>query len=154
MSQGAGSKKVLIVEDDRDAAEALRLVLEDEGYTVIQAADADQGLIRAREEMPDVILLDIMMPSGTEGFHFVWELRRGPEEWSRRIPILVLSAIHGKTRLRFHPDQQDPVYGPGEYLPVQGFLDKPSSSAELIARVRQALEEAAVLSGNQAGTDR
>ena len=141
MGELAGTK-VLIVEDDPDAAEALEIVLVDEGGEVIRAADAQAGLEKARSEKPDVILLDIMMPSGTEGFHFVWNLRKDADERVRQTPIIVLTAIHGTTRLRFYPDQSDTVYEPGEFLPVQGFLDKPASSDQLKAKIGEVLSQA------------
>jgi two-component system alkaline phosphatase synthesis response regulator PhoP len=141
MGELAG-KKVLVVEDDPDAAETLQIVLEDEGCTVVRAADAQQGLAKAKSERPDVILLDIMMPSGTEGFHFVWDLRKDPDEQVRDTPIIVLTAIHGTTRLRFYPDQTDTEYGAGEFLPVQAFLDKPASSEQLKAKISEVLAQA------------
>ena len=135
-------KKVLVVEDDPDAAETLQIVLEDEGCAVVRAADAQEGLAKAKSEKPDVILLDIMMPSGTEGFHFVWNLRKDSDEQVRDTPIIVLTAIHGTTRLRFYPDQTDTEYGAGEFLPVQGFLDKPASSEQLKAKISEVLAQA------------
>jgi CheY-like chemotaxis protein len=141
MGELAG-KKVLVVEDDPDAAETLQIVLEDEGCAVVRAADAQDGLAKAKSERPDVILLDIMMPSGTEGFHFVWNLRKDSDEQVRDIPVIVLTAIHGTTRLRFYPDQTDTEYGTGEFLPVQGFLDKPASSEQLKAKIAEVLAQA------------
>jgi CheY-like chemotaxis protein len=135
-------KKVLVVEDDPDAAETLQIVLEDEGCKVLRALDAQDGLDKAKAEKPDVILLDIMMPSGTEGFHFVWSLRKDPDKQTAAIPIIVLTAIHGTTRFRFYPDQSDTVYGPGEFLPVQAFLDKPAASDQLKAKILEVLSQA------------
>ncbi len=132
---------ILIVEDDHDAVDAMQLVLEDEGYRIVSAPNADAGLDKVRSEKPDLILLDVMMPAGTEGFHFVWTLRRDLDPDCRDIPIVILTAIHQTTRLKLHPDQSDGVYGPYEYLPVQGFLDKPASSEELISEVKRALEQ-------------
>lgn len=130
---------VLVVEDDLDAAAALRIVLEGDGYRVLHACSAEEGLQAAREQRPDLILLDVMMPSGTEGFHLVWELRRDPDPRWRELPIIVLSAIHRTMRVRLHPDQGNGVYQPGEFLPVQGFLDKPVSFARLLDTIRGAL---------------
>ncbi len=141
VSEVAG-KKVLVVEDDPDAADTLQILLEDEGYSVSRAASPQEGLEKARAEKPDVVLLDIMMPSGTEGFHFVWELRKDPDEHCRGIPIVVLTAIHDKMWVRFYPDKSDPVYGPQEYLPVQGFLDKPASSEQILRKIEEVLAEA------------
>ncbi len=132
-------RKVLIVEDDPDTAEALRIILQDEGCSVLHAAEANDGLGKAKSEHPDIILLDIMMPSGTEGFHFVWTLRKDEDKKVREIPIIVLTAIHDTTKFRFYPDQSDPVYGPGEFLPVQGFLDKPTSPEQLKAKITEVL---------------
>lgn len=140
----AAKAKVLVVEDDPDAAETVQIVLEDEGFEVIRAASKEEGLLKARSEKPDVVLLDIMMPEGTEGFHFVWDLRKDPDPQCRSIPIIALSAIHDKTWVKFYPDKEDPVYQSGEYLPVQCFLDKPASSEQILAAIRKVLVGGAV----------
>jgi CheY-like chemotaxis protein len=111
---------VLVVEDDFDAADAARTILESEGYQVAIADSPAKAWEALRAARPDVILLDVMMPSGTEGFHFVWELRGADDEKLRDIPIIILSAIHESTPLRFYPSEGDETYAPGEYLPVQG----------------------------------
>jgi len=64
--------------------------------------------------------------------------QRGPAPLNA-VPIVVLTAIHSTTRLRFYPEESDGTYGPGEFLPVQGFLDKPSEPAALLGKVRQVL---------------
>jgi two-component system alkaline phosphatase synthesis response regulator PhoP len=131
--------KILIVEDDPDYQETLKLVLESEGYAVVTAGSAKEGLQKVRAENPNAILLDVMMPEGTEGFHFVWDLRKDENPALRDIPILILSAIHESTPFKFYPEQSDGVYGPGEYLPVQGFLDKPVAPDKLISEVKRLL---------------
>ena len=145
----AAKKKVLIVEDDPDAAETAAIVLEDKGYSVSRAASAAEGLELVRAERPDVVLLDIMMPEGTEGFHFVWSLRQDEDEALRKVPIVVLTAIHDKTWVKFYPDKEDPQYEQGEFLPVQGFLDKPASSDQLISKIEDVLAEAAAPTGGK-----
>ena len=102
--------KILVVDDDHDLVTTLRLILEEAGYRVISAPDAEQGMARAEGERPDLILLDIMMPNATEGFHFVWKLRRREEPYFQTVPIVVLSAIHETTDLRFYPDSGDGTY--------------------------------------------
>ena len=131
----ADSAKILVVDDDPDVVEATQLVLEAKGYQVVTAASAEEGLAQAAAERPDLILLDVMMPEGTEGFHFVWTLRRDEDPQLRDTPIIILSGIHDRTKLRFYPDQSDGTYGPYEYLPVQEFLDKPVAPAELVEAV-------------------
>lgn len=134
--------KILVVEDDRDIAEAVKLTLEKAGYQVINAYNLDEGLQKANAEKPNLIVLDIMMPTGTEGFQFVWKLRSPQTDESvRNVPIVVLSSLHSTTELRFYPDQYDASYGPGDFLPVQEFLDKPIDPAKLIEAVERVLKQ-------------
>ncbi len=131
--------KILVVDDDRDLVATLQLVLEEAGYRVVSAGDAEQAMARAESERPDLILLDIMMPNATEGFHFVWKLRRREEPYFQKVPVVVLSAIHGTTELRFYPDSGDGTYRAGEFLPVQDFVDKPVDPPRLLERISRVL---------------
>jgi CheY-like chemotaxis protein len=131
--------KILIVDDDRDLVETLKLVFTRQGYAVVAAYDAKQGTDAVVAERPDLIILDVMMPRGTEGFHFVWWLRQKPESYFRDVPIVMLTAIHEKTLLRFYPVSGDGTYRAGEYLPVQDFVDKPVDPMRLVERVERAL---------------
>ncbi len=131
--------KVLTVDDDRDLVEVLCLVLESGGYDVLAAFDGASGLAKVQAERPDLILLDVMMPTSTEGFHFVWKLRQLEGDYFRNVPVVMLTAIHERTDLRFYPESDDGTYRAGEFLPVQGFLDKPIEPAQLLQRVQSAL---------------
>lgn len=136
---GKTRARVLLVDDDRELVRVLTLVLEGAGYEIVAAFDAQQGLAAAASERPDLIVLDVMMPEGTEGFHVVWHLRKRPEPYFQTVPVIILSAIHGTTPLRFYPDSGDGTYQAGEYLPVQGFVDKPVEPAALLAEVQRLL---------------
>jgi CheY-like chemotaxis protein len=131
--------KILVVDDDRDLVDILTMVLEGGGYQVVSALDASQGLIQAEAERPDLIVLDVMMPEATEGFHVVWNLRRREEAYFLDVPIIILTAIHQSTPLRFYPDTGDGTYSAGEYLPVQGFVDKPVEPEALLKEVDRVL---------------
>ncbi len=135
----AEEAKILVVEDDPDIVESVRLVLESAGYQVESALTVPAAFEKVNEFRPDLILLDIMMPDGTEGFHFVWKLRNQHAEDVAHTPIIVLSAIHSTTSLRFYPDESDGTYEPGEFLPVQGFIDKPVEPHVLLEQIRKAL---------------
>ena len=135
----SGDAKILIVDDDKDLVVALRVALESKGYQVASAHDLASGLEAAAAGRPDCIVLDIMMPHSTEGFHFVWRLRQQDEEYFKDVPIIVLSAIHEKTELRFYPDSSDGTYQAGEFLPVQDFVDKPVDPALLLERIARVL---------------
>jgi CheY-like chemotaxis protein len=131
--------KVLLADDDRDLLEVLRLVLEGRQYHVVTEAEAARVEDVVERERPDVIVLDVMMPEATEGFHIVWRLRRRPEAYFQDVPIIILSAIHQKTPLRFYPDAGDGTYTAGEFLPVQGFVDKPVEPGRLLEEMQRVL---------------
>jgi len=132
--------KVLVVDDDPDIVAILSLVLETAGHQVVTANSAQQAFERLEEFVPDVILLDVMMPDGTEGFHFVWKLRNEYPEQLAQTPIIILSAIHETTKLRFYPEKTDGTYRSGEFLPVQGFIDKPADPQVLLKKIEQVLQ--------------
>jgi CheY-like chemotaxis protein len=136
---GGDGKKILLVEDDPDTLEAVVPVLKQHGYSVVSTPKAAEGLDSVKSERPDLVLLDVMMPAGTEGFHFVWALRKEKEEALRETPIIVLMAMHENSPLKLYGDEQDSTYSPREYLPVQGFLDKPIDLGRLLAELQRQL---------------
>ncbi len=127
--------KVLVVDDDPDTVEVIRMTLESAGYEVMSAANGRQGLERVISEKPDLIILDVMMDTITEGFQFSLTLRspdpNSPYAAYRHIPILMLTAIHATTPLRFAPDV--------DYLPVEEFVEKPISPERLLEKVGRLL---------------
>jgi len=129
--------KILIVEDDPDMVIALRMPLEANGYEVYVAASGQEGLQKVKEINPDLIILDVMMETTTAGFQLSLQLR-SPDPKSeyapyRNIPILILTAIHTTTSLRFGPDEA--------YLPVDDFVDKPIDPEVLLSKVRTLIEK-------------
>ena len=80
------NKKALVIEDDKNIAELLRLYLEKDGFEVSIASDGGQGLRLAGEVEPDVILLDIMLPV-MDGWQVCKEIRRNSQ-----VPIIMLTA--------------------------------------------------------------
>jgi CheY-like chemotaxis protein len=133
----ADTKKILVVDDDPDTVEVIRMTLESAGYEVISAANGEAGLKRVVEDQPDLIILDVMMDTTTAGFQFSLTLRSpdadSPYADYRDIPIMMLTAIHTTTPLRFGPDS--------DYLPVDDFVEKPISPEGLLAKVAKLLEK-------------
>jgi DNA-binding response OmpR family regulator len=129
------NEKILIIDDDDDLVHALRLPLEAAGYEVFRAASGNEGLEKIKEVSPDLIILDVMMDTTTEGFHVSLALRspdpRSEYKEYSQVPILMLTSIHSITSLRFGPDK--------EYLPVDAFIEKPIEPAELLKKVRKLL---------------
>jgi CheY-like chemotaxis protein len=123
--------KILIVEDTPDRALALRMPLEATGYEVFHALSGQECLELVKQVKPDLIILDVMMETTTAGFQVSLELR-SPDPQSeyaeyRHVPILMLTAIHTTTSLRFGPDEA--------YLPVDDFVEKPIDPDVLLEKV-------------------
>ena len=132
--------KVLVIDDDPDILTTSRLFLESRDFEVVTAAEYEEGLRLAEEERPDVVLLDVMMPHGTEGFHWVWQIRHHPDQALRAVPVIIVTSIHDTTSLRFREGDADET---GDYLPVQGFLDKPVDPDELVSKIESVLARTA-----------
>ncbi|RKZ26029.1 response regulator [bacterium] len=120
--------KVLIIDDDADFVEANKIVLEAEGYDVSFAYDGDEGLKKIKEIKPDIVILDVMMKSKSEGFSLAQRISKDPA--LKNIPILMISAVQAKTG--FHFDYNTDA----DYIPVDNFLEKPVSPEKLIAAVK------------------
>ncbi len=130
--------KILMIDDDTDFAASVRILLEASGHQFHWARNGQEGLEKVKELRPDLIILDVMMDSFTEGFHISLSLR-DPSPGSefaafRGIPILMLSSVHAATSLRFAPDE--------DYLPVDAFLDKSATPEELLAKVSELVGKA------------
>ena len=127
-------ERILVIDDDDAITTALRRALAFEGYTVDVALDGEEGLRRARDAAPDIIILDILMP-GIDGFEVCRRLRGGDDT-----PILMLTA---------RDEVADRVRGLD--AGADDYLVKPFAPDELLARVRALLrrreprQEAAVL---------
>ena len=85
------AKKILLIDDDVDFVAANTLLLEAKGYTVVSAHDGDSGVAKAKEEIPDLILLDVMMTHDTEGFDVSRRLKDIPE--LEKTVVIMLTGI-------------------------------------------------------------
>ena len=90
MDENTKTKTVLIVEDDNALRTVLVEKLTDEGFTVIQAVDGEEGLEVARREHPALILMDILMPK-MDGLSMLTKFRSGEDAWGKHVPVLVLT---------------------------------------------------------------
>ncbi|MBN2354629.1 response regulator [candidate division KSB1 bacterium] len=128
-------KKILIIDDDEDIVLAMRIVLEKNHYKVSWAKNGEEGLETLKKEKPDLIILDVMMDSQTEGFHTAYKIRGGgpDSEYAdfKDIPIVMITAIHQSTPIRF----DDAVES--EWLPVDEFIEKPIRPEQLLSVVKR-----------------
>lgn len=117
-----GRKRVLVVEDDAKTADIVKVYLEKDGYAVQTAHDGPQGLAAARNDSPDLIVLDLLLP-GLSGLDICRTIRR-----EKPTPIIMLTALSTE------PDKLS-----GLDLGADDYMSKPFSPRELVARVRAVL---------------
>ncbi len=118
-------QRILIVEDEADLRNTLKLNFKEQGYKVSTAADGRTGLEKAREKSPDVVILDLMLP-GMDGISLVRALRQESD-----VPVLMLTA---------RSSEMDKIVGLENG--ADDYLTKPFSLGELLARVRALLRRA------------
>jgi len=115
-------KSILVVDDERNIVELVRLYLEKEGYTVVSASDGEQGLAQYERTDPDLVILDLMLPK-VDGFEVCRELRRRGD-----VPILMLTA---------RSEDIDAIVG--LELGADDYVTKPFNPRALVARVKAIL---------------
>ncbi len=120
-----GPKRILLVDDDREIVEAMRVALEAHGYTVFVARDGNQGLALAEREDPDLIILDMMMPKRS-GFLVLEKLRR-----TRPVPVrvIMITANEGSRHKAY-----------AERLGVDDYIRKPFAMDRLLESVDRLLD--------------
>lgn len=115
-------EKILIVDDEKKMVKILKTALDNEGYVTVEAYDGEAALERWRQERPDLVVLDVLMPR-MDGFEFCRRVRETSDT-----PIIILSA---KT------EELDKLEGLG--LGADDYMTKPFSPRELVARIRALL---------------
>ena len=127
---------ILIIDDDRDLVNTVRIVLESRKYHVRAAHNGKEGLTEIQGKIPDLIILDVMMSTDTEGFDLAHKLRR--DEKYRKIPILMLTSFPQKMMEEGTEKFQHIME---EGWPVTQFFEKPIDPEELLSAVETILRE-------------
>ncbi len=122
--------RILVIDDDPDLVEALRIILEMESYEVISAFDGENGLQKVKEENPDLVILDLLLPK-EDGVVLCRELKGNPRY--NDIPILVLTAVAEKVNTKLFPKYEM------NSLPADDYVDKPIQPQDLLVRVNKLL---------------
>ncbi|MEE9192351.1 MAG: response regulator [Candidatus Aerophobetes bacterium] len=122
--------KILVIDDDPDLVEALKIILETGSYRVISAFDGEEGLRRVKEENPDLIILDLLLPK-EDGDVLCRELKADPRY--ANVPILVLTAVAEKMSSKLFPKHRM------RSLPADDYVDKPVQPQDLLGRVDRLL---------------
>ncbi len=123
--------KLLVVDDDPDILDAITAILATQSYTIDTARDGVACVDKVREDIPDLIILDLLMPK-KDGFAVVRELRENPKY--AKVPILILTSVReDASRRRYELET-------GLAMDVQDYVEKPISPMDLIDRVNKLLE--------------
>ena len=120
-------KKILVVDDDHDILESVSLILESQNYMVIAVDSGEECLAIIDSEKPDLIVLDIMMGTITDGINVCLKIRSKPGY--RSIPIVMISSIEKQTGFTIEK----------EYLQIDAFLEKPFQPSALLDTIGKLL---------------
>ena len=128
--------EILIIEDDKDLVDTMRIILESKAYQVRAAYNGKEGYAEMEKKVPDVIILDVMMSTDTEGFDLAYKLQRNPEY--KEIPILMLTSFPQKMAEE-GPEKFQHILGEG--WPVTVFFEKPIEPEKLLSAIEDILRE-------------
>jgi two-component system response regulator VicR len=120
--------KIMVVDDEPDLVEVVKLILESDGYEVVTASSGQEALDKIEKEMPDLVLLDIIMPR-MDGWEVFSRIKSNPK--THGIPVIMLTA----------KDQRiDKLIGL-HVVRVDDYITKPFGRAELLERIKRVLQE-------------
>ncbi|MFH1487097.1 MAG: response regulator [Chloroflexota bacterium] len=123
---------VLVVDDDPDFAEATKMVLESRDYQVLTALSAEEGLRKAREEKPDLIVLDVIMPL-KDGFTVCGQLKS--DAALSKIPVIILTSLSQRV------GESTVAMSQGLAMEAEDYLDKPVDPQVLLGKVEKLLQK-------------
>lgn len=121
-----GQKKILVVDDEEDMQKLLKIRLEQENFIVITAGDGEKGVKAAELEMPDLVILDIMMPN-MDGYSCLKEIRKIQK--IKDTPVLMLS---GK--------EEEKIRDLFAFQKISGYVEKPFELDNLVAKIKEILK--------------
>lgn len=119
-------KKILVIDDEEDMLKLLKIRLQQENFNVVVANDGDVGIKMAEQELPDLIILDIMMPK-MDGYTCLKEIRKLPK--IKDTPVLLLS---GK--------EEEKVKDLFAFQKISGYMEKPFELDNLVSKVKEILK--------------
>jgi len=123
--------KILLVDDDIDFVEATKIVLESKPYKVIVAHEGNEALRKAKEETPDLVLLDVIMPM-KDGFSAAEQFKKDPK--LSKIPVIMLTSYSSRKAGTSIP------LGRGLELQAEDYMEKPITPEALLNKVEQYLK--------------
>jgi CheY-like chemotaxis protein len=125
------AKTILMIDDDPEFVDATSNLLDAKGYNVISAPNGKDGLEKAKKNKPDLILLDVMMTTKSEGFDVAREMHK--IESLKKTPVIMITGVRKEMNLPFGFEPDD------TWLPVQQVLEKPVKPDVLLEAVSKAI---------------
>jgi DNA-binding response OmpR family regulator len=122
-----------MIDDDPEFIDAITNILDAKGYDVVSANDGKDGVAKAKQEKPDIILLDVMMTTKSEGFDVARELSKDAN--LKGTPVIMLTGVRKEMNLPFgfEPD--------ADWLPVKAFLEKPVKPETLLKTIEDNIKK-------------
>jgi DNA-binding response OmpR family regulator len=129
---------ILVVDDDPDIRDSLTIILKSHEYLVLTASNGKEAKKALEDHKPDLIILDIMMATDTEGFDLAYDLRDNPE--FKNLPIIMLTSFLDKVR---QEGPGDFAYILGEQWPAHWLFEKPLDTSKILEKIEDILKERA-----------
>lgn len=126
--------KIIIIDDDFDFAESIRMLLENDGYEVIHAENGAEGMEIVRKHGPDLIILDILMQE-KDGLTTFGELKQAEE--LNNIPIIVLTSVSERLGFSFTSNDMETYYG----KKPEAYMKKPFDPKVLLETVKKLIAD-------------
>ncbi|MHB1296353.1 MAG: response regulator [Anaerolineae bacterium] len=123
--------RILVVDDDPDFCEILRLILQSRGYTVETASNGSMALRMMRASPPSLVLLDVMMADVLDGLHVAHTMRA--DAALRQVPVIMVSSIADS--------DQSALFPTNEYIPIDMWVSKPVQPEDLLRRIDRLVGE-------------
>ena len=131
--------KILLVDDSAAILRSVEIALTAAGYEVETANGPRAAMEKVSACVPDLMVVDVMMPGGTEGFDLVWQIRDSEDEALKAVPIIMSTAIQEQTGMTFFPWRPEGLFDTARPLDVQGWLDKPVPVEVMLGAIRGVL---------------
>ncbi len=124
--------RILIIDDDPDFVEVTKVLFKTRQYEVRSACNPEEGFARLEEEIPDALILDVMMGKGADGFIVARKIRKDPR--FDKMPILMMTSMREQTGFDFPGERMH-----SKFLPVDEYMEKGIDPQVLLKKVEQQL---------------
>ncbi len=122
-------KKILIVDDDLDLLEQNKLLMQSKGFEVITAESGEEGIKTFKSEMPDAVIVDLIMEHHDSGFILCHQIKR--TDHGKKIPVFILTSATYETGFKFSAATKEEQ----EWIKCDGILNKPVVVEELLSKL-------------------